>query len=452
MQATAGNAAVQRYLQREVRGRPVVQRDPVETEAGADVPAREAVGDGVLRYGSRGDDVRTLQERLNQVGAGRPALAVDGVFGRRTQRAVRNFQRAHPPLAVDGDAGPETLPELERAVSGTGGTTETVTTAPTTVTGDGADAGTATPAPDTDREAARKLFDLGRVQYGAGDYARAYDDFSKAYEITGDPALLYNRANCLRVMGGRRLEAVALYEQFLATNADADEERKQARQHIEDLRGTGRSGDASLDKAMLNTYNRTAAELYGQGQYARADDEFAKAYDVSGDPAMLFNRAQSLRLVGGRRAEAIAMYERFSAEVASADAKAAAAEQIAQLRGPAKTADAATNKQNANDLFLEGQKRYAEGAYGPAYDLFSAAWEIDADPAMLYNRAQALRLLGGRRQEAIALYEQMLRLEIGDETSSLVRAWIAELRGPGPSAPTTGGGARAVGAPTPNLP
>src|SRR5689334_20407342 len=66
------------------------------------VEAGYSIGDRVLylRYPSvRGDDVRALQARLNLLGfnAGR----TDGIFGDRTDRAVRDFQR-NVGLPVDG--------------------------------------------------------------------------------------------------------------------------------------------------------------------------------------------------------------------------------------------------------------------------------------------------------------------------------------------------------------
>jgi N-acetylmuramoyl-L-alanine amidase len=59
----------------------------------------------------RGDDVRSLQRRLNSLGfdAGRE----DGIFGERCDRAVREFQR-NIAMPQDGIVGPETLHELER--------------------------------------------------------------------------------------------------------------------------------------------------------------------------------------------------------------------------------------------------------------------------------------------------------------------------------------------------
>lgn len=52
-----------------------------------------------ISRGSKGEAVRTLQERLS--------LAVDGVFGAKTEAAVKAFQSAHG-LTPDGIVGPKT--------------------------------------------------------------------------------------------------------------------------------------------------------------------------------------------------------------------------------------------------------------------------------------------------------------------------------------------------------
>lgn len=69
---------------------------------GAVKPAKAALP--TLRRGSRGDAVRVLQRRLNELGN---SLAVDGAFGPATQAAVYWFQRAHG-LKDDGIVGPKT--------------------------------------------------------------------------------------------------------------------------------------------------------------------------------------------------------------------------------------------------------------------------------------------------------------------------------------------------------
>jgi peptidoglycan hydrolase-like protein with peptidoglycan-binding domain len=57
---------------------------------------------------TRGEDVKALQQTLSGVGL---PVAVDGVFGPATDRAVRQFQARHG-LVVDGVVGPRTLANL----------------------------------------------------------------------------------------------------------------------------------------------------------------------------------------------------------------------------------------------------------------------------------------------------------------------------------------------------
>ena len=62
-----------------------------------------------LKKGSTGADVKYLQQRLNiLIGSG---LAVDGIFGPKTEAAVRNFQ-AFKRIKIDGIVGIETWPAL----------------------------------------------------------------------------------------------------------------------------------------------------------------------------------------------------------------------------------------------------------------------------------------------------------------------------------------------------
>lgn len=63
----------------------------------------------VLRKGSNGEEVKTLQRLLNQHGYD---LAVDGEFGRETYKAVLNYQNRHE-LEADGVVGKYTWKSLE---------------------------------------------------------------------------------------------------------------------------------------------------------------------------------------------------------------------------------------------------------------------------------------------------------------------------------------------------
>lgn len=62
----------------------------------------------VLKLGSRGNEVKLLQEKLN--------LKTDGIFGPLTEEAVKDFQRSNG-LKVDGIAGANTLSKLNLSVN-----------------------------------------------------------------------------------------------------------------------------------------------------------------------------------------------------------------------------------------------------------------------------------------------------------------------------------------------
>lgn len=75
------------------------------------VTLEAALGDRTLGRWARGPEVRELQVRLNKIGYWVGTL--DGVYGRRTEAAVRAFQKAHG-IRVDGIAGLATISLLKR--------------------------------------------------------------------------------------------------------------------------------------------------------------------------------------------------------------------------------------------------------------------------------------------------------------------------------------------------
>jgi hypothetical protein len=69
------------------------------------------------------DAVRRIQSALRDLGFGLPksfsaahAFGFDGIFGDETLKAVRAFQRTHPPLRVDGMVGQHTLDEMDSSL------------------------------------------------------------------------------------------------------------------------------------------------------------------------------------------------------------------------------------------------------------------------------------------------------------------------------------------------
>jgi peptidoglycan hydrolase-like protein with peptidoglycan-binding domain len=69
----------------------------------------------LLKIGSFGKDVRSIQEMLNQLVGARPRLHVDGVFGPKTRDRVVQFQ-TDSRLSRDGTVGPLTGKALVTAV------------------------------------------------------------------------------------------------------------------------------------------------------------------------------------------------------------------------------------------------------------------------------------------------------------------------------------------------
>jgi mannosyl-glycoprotein endo-beta-N-acetylglucosaminidase len=61
-----------------------------------------------LRLGSQGEQVKYLQAILNYYGY---SLAIDGIFGKKTEDAVKRFQKSRH-LRVDGIVGPKTWTAL----------------------------------------------------------------------------------------------------------------------------------------------------------------------------------------------------------------------------------------------------------------------------------------------------------------------------------------------------
>lgn len=117
------------YQMKDAQGHPInpetywdqrPQQSPARHEAPAPISATPSRphADDILRQGTQGDAVRSLQRELAQLGYkgrdGQP-LRDDADFGPHTRHAVEAFQQAHG-LKVDGAAGPRTLEKMAEAL------------------------------------------------------------------------------------------------------------------------------------------------------------------------------------------------------------------------------------------------------------------------------------------------------------------------------------------------
>lgn len=84
------------------------------------IPTEESSVSTLSKLGSRGNEVRRIQTKLKELGYYNGS--VDGIYGVRTQKAVKNFQK-NCGITADGIAGPKTLKfmGLGSGTSGAGG-------------------------------------------------------------------------------------------------------------------------------------------------------------------------------------------------------------------------------------------------------------------------------------------------------------------------------------------
>lgn len=77
-------------------------------------PAKPSTS-GLLQRGSKGKDVKALQDQLLSLGYKLPRFGADSDFGKETEDAVKAFQEDQG-IGVDGIAGPDTFSKLAAAV------------------------------------------------------------------------------------------------------------------------------------------------------------------------------------------------------------------------------------------------------------------------------------------------------------------------------------------------
>ena len=83
--------------------------------APAVTPSIPTVTSTILRKGSAGPEVKSLQKKLLQIGYYLGSYGADGDYGDATVTAVRKFQKDNS-LAVDGEAGPNTLAAVNKVL------------------------------------------------------------------------------------------------------------------------------------------------------------------------------------------------------------------------------------------------------------------------------------------------------------------------------------------------
>jgi hypothetical protein len=123
-------------------------------------------------------------------------------------------------------------------------------------------AGAAEPQAGVGVEQARQTFERAHRAYNLGHWHEAADGFAEAYRMTGDPILLFDRAQALR-QGGRLGEAITAYRAYLREKPDAPN-RTEVEQRIHSLEQQLQSerllgsGDVGNDEAIAPKLDLTS--------------------------------------------------------------------------------------------------------------------------------------------------------------------------------------------------
>lgn len=231
-----------------------------------------------LSYGSQGDEVKKLQESLNAQGYG---LSVDGIYGSKTQQAVKDYQSKNS-LAVDGIAGTNTLGKLYG------------TSTPQQPAGTGNDAAAGTAAPDAKPDYSKYAYDASADTA----YQEALSALQQAqqalptYKGTYDQQLqdIYNQI-VNRDKFSYDVNSDALYQQY------ADQYTQQGQMAMMNTMGqaaalTGGYGNSYASTAGNQAYqgylqqlNAVVPELYGMAldQYNQEGQDLLNQYAMVGD-------------------------------------------------------------------------------------------------------------------------------------------------------------------------
>lgn len=210
-----------------------------------------------ISFGSSGEDVKNLQLKLNQVG--NYNLETDGVFGSKTQAAVKDYQQKNG-LATDGIVGNQTWASLEttgaKPATKNATTTQQTTTATTQPT---QPASTGYQQSDTVAQAQQMLHDYMAQKPGA-------------YQSTWQGQLDEIMAQIMnRQPFQYDVNSDALYQQY------KDQYMAQGQQAMMDTMGQA----AALTGGYGNSYAQTAGQQTYQGYLQQLNDKIPDLYQLA---------------------------------------------------------------------------------------------------------------------------------------------------------------------------
>jgi len=187
---------------------------------------------------------------------------------------------------------------------------------------------------------ARAHNDQAEAYMRAGRFDRAAEEYLAAFERVSRPGFLFNAALAFEKLGDKS-RAVALFERALASGATGNvateaRARKAALESQLDNEAEARRQREAAAAAEAKRQAEIAARLQdgktklSSGDAAGALAAFRAAYDLAGDPELLFDIADACQAAGERK-QALAFYHRYRAESKTGSHLGDAVERIAVL-------------------------------------------------------------------------------------------------------------------------
>lgn len=234
-----------------------------------------------LSYGSSGDEVKKLQQSLINAGYDLGNAGADGIYGEKTQAAVKQYQQANG-LAVDGIAGNNTLGKLYGTAS-TGSTQQQTTQQAASPTSTAPDYSKYSYDASSDAAYQQALQALQQASKETPSYAGTYEEqLDQIYQqIINRDKFKYD------------LNSDMLYQQYKDqyTNLGQMAMKDTMGQAAALTGGYGSSYGQSVGQQQYDAYlqqlNEVVPELYGMAydQYQQEGEDLYQQYAMTGDMA-----------------------------------------------------------------------------------------------------------------------------------------------------------------------
>ena len=213
-----------------------------------------------ISYGSKGDEVKELQTALNSKGYN---LSVDGIFGDKTQAAVKDYQTKNN-LQVDGIVGTNTWASLSPTTNTNSSATSTTTTNTSQSQTNTSPSGfTYDPYKESPTVAAAKQALQAQLKNKPGDYQSTYQQ-----QISATLDKILNREPFEYDLNGD-----ALYKQY------KDQYTAQGKMAMMDTMGQA----AALTGGYGNSYAQNVGQQAYHGYLQQLNDKVPELYQLALD-------------------------------------------------------------------------------------------------------------------------------------------------------------------------